>query len=125
MELCTVCKLEMRKKCTQKCVFKPYLPADKPEKYSYLVKVFSIKKLVRYLNEVDPSNRQACVDSLCFEAEARLRDPVYGTVGIIYRLQRLLQHLQLSLKIAKMELAKIEHGQKSQNHQHLVMRSRL
>ncbi|KAJ4910597.1 LOB domain-containing protein 36 [Raphanus sativus] len=117
MELCAT-----RAKCRQECVLTPYLPANKPEKYACLMKVFGKKKLVRYLNEIDPSQRQACVDSLIFEAEARIRDPVYGTVGIIHRLQRRLQHLQLSLKIARWELAKLKH---EQNHRHLVIRSRL
>lgn len=84
--------------------------------------VFGMKNVVRYLNEIDPSERQACVASLCFEAEVRIRDPVYGTVCIIHCLQRPHQHLQLSLKMARRELAKIKHGQ---NHRHLLTRSRL
>ncbi|KAH0877078.1 hypothetical protein HID58_064472, partial [Brassica napus] len=92
MEPCAICK-EKRQKCTKKII-----------------------------NEIDPSQRQACVDSLCFEAEARIRDPVYGCVGIIRGLQRRLQHLQLSLNISKRELAMIKHGQ---IHQHLSVRSRL
>lgn len=121
MEPCAICK-EKRQKCTKKCVLTPYLPANKPEKYAFLVYVFGIKNLVRIINEIDPSQRQACVYSLCFEAEARIRDPVYGCVGIIRGLQRRLQHLQLSLNISKRELAMIKHGQ---IHQHLSVRSRL
>ncbi|KAF8110028.1 hypothetical protein N665_0088s0042 [Sinapis alba] len=121
MELCVICK-EKRQKCTQKCVLTPYLYANESEKYACLVKVFSIKNVVRILNEIDPSQRQACVHSLCFEAEARIQDPVYGTVGIIHRLLSRIRHLQVSLKIAHMELAMIKHGQ---NHQHLLIRSRL
>lgn len=121
MEPCAICK-EKRQKCTKKCVLTPYLPANKPEKYAFLGYVYGIKKVVRILNEIDPSQRQACVDSLCFEAEARIRDPVYGCVGIIRGLQRRRQHLQLSLNIAKRELAMIKHGQIQQ---HLSVRSRL
>ncbi|KAJ4915362.1 LOB domain-containing protein 36 [Raphanus sativus] len=114
MELCAICK-EERQKCTQKCVLTPYLPANKPESYACLVYVFDVKNLVRILKEIDPSQRQACVDSLCFEAEARIRDPVNGTLGIIRDNQRRIQHLQreqwelLSLRNALRELA-MNHG---------------
>ncbi|CAH8355287.1 unnamed protein product [Eruca vesicaria subsp. sativa] len=122
MELCAICK-KKRQECSQECVLKPYGPANKwPEKYACLVMVFGMKNVVRILSETDPSQRQACVDSLCFEAEARIRDPVHGCVGIIHRLQRRLQQLELSLKFAKEELAVIKHRQ---NNQHLVLRSLL
>ncbi|KAL0694504.1 hypothetical protein Bca4012_061684 [Brassica carinata] len=109
MDLCAICK-EKRQKCTQKCVLTPYLPANKHEKYAYLVYVFGIENVVRILNEIDPSQRQACVDSLCFEAEARVRDPVYGTIGIINGNKRRIQYLQHSLQIAQRELDMIKHG---------------
>ncbi|CAH8321109.1 unnamed protein product [Eruca vesicaria subsp. sativa] len=114
MELCDTCK-EARQECTHECMLAtPYMRSNKPEKYSDLSKMFGMRNVVRILKEVDPSQSQACVDSLCFEAEAHIRDPVYGTVGIIHLLQCRLQDIKLSLEISKKELVKIGHGQ---NHQ--------
>ncbi|KAD5961019.1 hypothetical protein E3N88_12492 [Mikania micrantha] len=45
------------------------------------------------------------VNSLAYEADARLRDPVYGCVGLISILQRRLKQVQNDLEHAKRELA--------------------
>ncbi|RVX23569.1 LOB domain-containing protein 36 [Vitis vinifera] len=50
-----------------------------------------------------PSRR--CVNSLAYEAEARLRDPVYGCVGLISILQQRLKQVQNDLFTAKKELS--------------------
>lgn len=42
-------------------------------------------------------NREDAVSSMVYEATARLRDPVYGSVGIISSLQKHIFHLQSEL----------------------------
>lgn len=43
------------------------------------------------------ANREDAVISMVYEATARLRDPVYGSVGIISALQKHIFHLQSEL----------------------------
>ncbi|KAL1214371.1 LOB domain-containing protein 36 [Cardamine amara subsp. amara] len=95
-------------KCTKECVFVPYLPLNKPEKYASLSKVFKMSKMARLLKDIEPNQRQVYVDSICFEAEARLRDPVWGCVGIIRDLKLQLEILKRELKKKRMALEEIQ-----------------
>lgn len=103
---CAACKLR-RQKCTQECVFAPYFPPDQPQKFSNVHTVFGASNVAKILNELDASQREDAVNSLAYEAEARLRDPVYGCVGLISILQHRLKQVQSDLEQAKKELAAI------------------
>lgn len=101
---CAACKF-LRRKCTQECVFAPYFPPDQPQKFSNVHKVFGASNVAKLLNELNAAQREDAVNSLAYEAEARLRDPVYGCVGLISILQQRLKQVQGDLYSAKKELA--------------------
>ncbi|XVF17735.1 hypothetical protein REPUB_Repub10bG0149300 [Reevesia pubescens] len=101
---CAACKF-LRRKCTQECVFAPYFPPDNPQKFANVHKVFGASNVAKLLNELNASQREDAVNSLAYEAEARLRDPVYGCVGLISILQHRLKQMQHDLSNAKKELA--------------------
>ncbi|WJZ91553.1 hypothetical protein VitviT2T_010615 [Vitis vinifera] len=101
---CAACKL-LRRKCTQECVFAPYFPPDQPQKFANVHKVFGASNVSKLLNELNAAHREDAVNSLAYEAEARLRDPVYGCVGLISILQQRLKQVQNDLFTAKKELS--------------------
>ena len=101
---CAACKF-LRRKCTQECVFAPYFPPDNPQRFAFVHKVFGASNVAKLLNELSASQRDDAVKSLAYEAEARLRDPVYGCVGLISVLQHKLRNIQVELINAKKELA--------------------
>ncbi|XP_040999531.1 LOB domain-containing protein 36-like isoform X1 [Juglans microcarpa x Juglans regia] len=101
---CAACKF-LRRKCTQECVFAPYFPPDQPQKFANVHKVFGASNVAKLLNELNAAQREDAVNSLAYEAEARLRDPVYGCVGFISILQHRLKQVQTDLFNAKKELA--------------------
>ncbi|XP_054810510.1 LOB domain-containing protein 36 [Prosopis cineraria] len=101
---CAACKLQ-RRKCTQECVFAPYFPPDNPRKFSTVHQVFGASNVSKLLTELNVAHREEAVRSLAYEAEARLRDPVYGCVGLISVLQQRLKHVQSEVDKAKKELA--------------------
>uniref|UniRef100_A0A1J3GHM1 LOB domain-containing protein 36 n=1 Tax=Noccaea caerulescens TaxID=107243 RepID=A0A1J3GHM1_NOCCA len=101
---CAACKF-LRRKCTQECVFAPYFPPDQPQKFAFVHKIFGASNVAKLLNELVSNQREDAVNSLFYEAEARLRDPVYGCVGLISILQHRLKQLQYDLENAKKELA--------------------
>ena len=101
---CAACKL-LRRKCTQECVFAPYFPPDQPQKFANVHKVFGASNVAKLLNELNAAHREDAVNSLAYEAEARLRDPVYGCVGLISVLQQRLKQVQNDLFAAKKELS--------------------
>ncbi|KAF5184727.1 Asymmetric leaves 2 protein [Thalictrum thalictroides] len=101
---CAACKF-LRRKCQPECVFAPYFPPDQPHKFSNVHKVFGASNVTKLLNELHPHQREDAVNSLAYEADMRLRDPVYGCVGVISLLQRQLRQLQMDLCCAKSELS--------------------
>ncbi|KAG8097602.1 hypothetical protein GUJ93_ZPchr0013g37800 [Zizania palustris] len=101
---CAACKL-LRRKCTQGCVFAPYFPPDQPIKFSNVHKVFGASNVTKLLNDLPQEQREAAVNSLAYEAEARLRDPVYGCVAYISILQLRIKEAREQINEARKELA--------------------
>ncbi|KAL5580070.1 hypothetical protein UlMin_015463 [Ulmus minor] len=104
---CAACKF-LRRKCQPECVFAPYFPPDQPQKFANVHKVFGASNVTKLLNELHPHQREDAVNSLAYEADMRLRDPVYGCVGVISLLQHQLRQLQVDLSCAKSELSKYQ-----------------
>ncbi|XP_013594213.1 PREDICTED: LOB domain-containing protein 25-like [Brassica oleracea var. oleracea] len=94
---CAACKF-LRRKCTSDCVFAPYFPPEEPKKFANVHRIFGASNVSKILQEVEPHQREDAVNSLAYEAEARLRDPVYGCVGAISVLQRQVLGLQSELE---------------------------
>ncbi|CAM0884016.1 unnamed protein product [Alopecurus aequalis] len=104
---CAACKF-LRRKCQPDCVFAPYFPPDNPQKFVHVHRVFGASNVTKLLNELHPYQREDAVNSLAYEADMRLRDPVYGCVAVISILQRNLRQLQQDLARAKYELSKYQ-----------------
>nr|QBA88870.1 AS2 protein [Coryphopteris nipponica] len=103
---CAACKF-LRRKCTAECVFAPYFPPDQPHKFANVHKIFGASNITKLLNELPPHQREDAVNSLAYEADARVKDPVYGCVGAISVLQRQIAQLQQELAMAHSDLARI------------------
>ncbi|KAL3833368.1 hypothetical protein ACJIZ3_008104 [Penstemon smallii] len=101
---CAACKC-LRRKCTVECVFAPYFPPENPQKFTNVHKVFGASNVAKILQELNAAQREDAVNSLAYEAEYRLRDPVYGCVGLISMLQHRLKQVHLDLDTAKKELS--------------------
>ncbi|XP_027338954.1 protein LATERAL ORGAN BOUNDARIES-like [Abrus precatorius] len=100
---CAACKF-LRRKCLPGCIFAPYFPPEEPQKFANVHKIFGASNVTKLLNELLPHQREHAVTSLAYEAEARVRDPVYGCVGDISVLQRQVQRLQRELDSANADL---------------------
>lgn len=102
---CAACKL-LKRRCGPGCIFAPYFRSDEPKKFAKVHKVFGASNVSKILGEVPEEQREDTVNSLAYEAEARLRDPVYGCIGAIAILQRKMAELQHDLAIARARLAR-------------------
>ncbi|KAL2500091.1 LOB domain-containing protein 25 [Abeliophyllum distichum] len=100
---CAACKF-LRRKCLPSCTFAPYFPPEEPTKFANVHKIFGASNVSKLLNEIPPHQREDAVNSLAYEAEARLKDPVYGCVGAISVLQRQVLHLQKELDATNADL---------------------
>ncbi|RZB59971.1 LOB domain-containing protein 25 [Glycine soja] len=100
---CAACKF-LRRKCMPDCIFAPYFPPEEPQKFANVHKIFGASNVSKLLNEVQPHQREDAVNSLAYEAEARIKDPVYGCVGAISVLQRQVIRLQKELDATSADL---------------------
>ncbi|KAI3716973.1 hypothetical protein L1987_68232 [Smallanthus sonchifolius] len=107
---CAACKF-LRRKCIQGCVFSPYFPPEDPTKFANVHKIFGASNVSKLLNEIAPHQREDAVNSLAYEAEARLKDPVYGCVGAISVLQRQVIRLQKELDATNADLIRFSSDQ--------------
>ncbi|XP_078179110.1 LOB domain-containing protein 15-like isoform X3 [Carex rostrata] len=102
---CAACKL-LRRRCAQECPFSPYFSPHEPQKFAAVHKVFGASNVSKLLLEVPESQRADAANSLVYEANVRLRDPVYGCMGAIAALQQQVQALEAELTAVKTEILK-------------------
>ncbi|CAI0455059.1 unnamed protein product [Linum tenue] len=112
---CAACKF-LRRKCLPDCIFAPYFPPEEPQKFANVHKIFGASNVSKLLNEVLPHQREDAVNSLAYEAEARLKDPVYGCVGAISVLQRQVIRLQKELDATNAHLIRFAYTTSNNNH---------
>ncbi|KAI3511711.1 hypothetical protein L1887_18868 [Cichorium endivia] len=72
---CAACKFLRRKSMTG-CIFAPYFPPKEPQKLANVHKIFGASNVTKLLNDLLPHQREDAVNSLAYEAEACVRDPV-------------------------------------------------
>ncbi|CAK9314595.1 unnamed protein product [Citrullus colocynthis] len=100
---CASCKL-LRRRCAKDCIFAPYFPSDDPFKFAIVHKIFGASNVSKMLQEVPVEQRADAVNSMVYEASARMRDPVYGCVGTISFLQNEVSRLEMQLGAAQAEI---------------------
>ncbi|XP_048232182.1 LOB domain-containing protein 15 isoform X2 [Ricinus communis] len=105
---CAACKL-LRRRCAQECPFSPYFSPHEPQKFASVHKVFGASNVSKMLMEVPESQRADAANSLVYEANVRLRDPVYGCMGAISALQQQIQTLQAELNAVRAEILKYKY----------------
>ncbi|KAK6156059.1 hypothetical protein DH2020_010307 [Rehmannia glutinosa] len=105
---CAACKL-LRRRCAQECPFSPYFSPHEPHKFASVHKVFGASNVSKMLMEVPESQRADAANSLVYEANVRLRDPVYGCMGAISALQQQVQVLQAELNAVRAEILKYKY----------------
>ncbi|KAK6918503.1 Lateral organ boundaries, LOB [Dillenia turbinata] len=106
---CGACKF-LRRKCVRGCIFAPYFDPDQGTAHFAAVhKVFGASNASKLLLRIPPHKRLDAVVSLCYEALARVRDPVYGCVSHIFSLQQQVVNLQAELAYIQARLSTLQH----------------
>ncbi|KAK4380241.1 hypothetical protein RND71_002103 [Anisodus tanguticus] len=65
----------------------------------------SVKAL---LSELPETQRADAVNSLVYEANARIRDPIYGSAGVITNLHEQMTKLQAEVSLAQAEISNLQ-----------------
>ncbi|KAF3436179.1 hypothetical protein FNV43_RR23271 [Rhamnella rubrinervis] len=101
---CGACKF-LRRKCASDCIFAPYFCSEQgPARFAAIHKVFGASNVSKLLLHVPVPDRCEAVVTIAYEAQARIRDPVYGCVAHIFALQEQVACLQAQLMQAKAQL---------------------
>ncbi|KAF8412363.1 hypothetical protein HHK36_000327 [Tetracentron sinense] len=105
---CGACKF-LRRKCVTGCIFAPYFDSEQGAAHFAAVhKVFGASNVSKLLLHIPVHKRLDAVVTICYEAQARLRDPVYGCVAHIFALQQQVVNLQAELSYLQAHLATLE-----------------
>ncbi|KAK9758048.1 hypothetical protein RND81_01G203100 [Saponaria officinalis] len=110
---CGACKF-LRRKCVAGCIFAPYFDSEQGASHFAAVhKVFGASNVSKLLLHIPVHKRLDAVVTICYEAQARLRDPVYGCVAHIFALQQQVclygvVNLQAELSYFQAHLATLE-----------------
>ncbi|PNT71725.1 hypothetical protein BRADI_2g34520v3 [Brachypodium distachyon] len=110
MTPCAACKL-LRRRCAQECPFSPFFSPLEPHKFASVHKVFGASNVSKMLLEVHESQRGDAANSLVYEANLRLRDPVYGCMGAILTLQQQVHALEADLAALRAQIQLHHHKQ--------------
>ncbi|MQM02612.1 hypothetical protein Taro_035378 [Colocasia esculenta] len=104
---CAACKI-LRRRCVQKCVLAPYFPPNDPIKFTTAHRVFGASNIIKLLQDLPETQRADAVSSMVYEANARIRDPVYGCAGAIFQLQKQVNELEAQLARAQADLINMQ-----------------
>ncbi|XP_061366945.1 LOB domain-containing protein 16-like [Gastrolobium bilobum] len=114
---CGACKF-LRRKCSAECIFAPYFCSEHgPARFAAIHKVFGASNVSKLLLHIPAHDRCEAVVTIAYEAQARIRDPVYGCVSHILALQQQVASLQAQLMQVKEQLAQnLMESRKVENH---------
>ncbi|XP_030471003.2 LOB domain-containing protein 18 [Syzygium oleosum] len=105
---CGACKF-LRRKCVPGCIFAPYFDSEQGAAHFAAVhKVFGASNVSKLLLHIPVHKRLDAVVTICYEAQARLRDPIYGCVAHIFALQQQVVNLQAELSFLQAHLTTLE-----------------
>ncbi|OIW11270.1 hypothetical protein TanjilG_28361 [Lupinus angustifolius] len=115
---CGACKF-LRRKCAVDCIFAPYFCSEQgPARFAAIHKVFGASNVSKLLSHIPVHDRCEAIVTIAYEAQARVRDPVYGCVSHIFALQQQVGWLQAQLMQVKSQLAQdMVESRNIENHQ--------
>ncbi|KAL6123272.1 hypothetical protein ACLB2K_075794 [Fragaria x ananassa] len=113
---CAACKY-LRKACPEDCIFAPYFPSNNPQRFENVHRIYGAKNVATMLKELQLYFRAQAVETLCYEAESRTQNLVYGCAVIIFYLQQQIHNIESELAKLRAENAILSsngHGQSSE-----------
>ncbi|XP_010534888.1 PREDICTED: LOB domain-containing protein 22 [Tarenaya hassleriana] len=112
-QACAACKYQ-RRKCAPDCLLAPYFPHDRHRQFLNAHKLFGVSNITKIIRTLNLPEKDAAMNSIMFQSDARAKDPVGGCYRIIRELQYeiectrneldlVLQHLALFRECAHQE----------------------
>ncbi|KAK1366966.1 LOB domain-containing protein [Heracleum sosnowskyi] len=106
---CAACKY-LRRRCPKDCIFSPYFPPTNPQRFSCVHRIFGASNVGKMLQQLPEHLREEAADTLYYEAQCRIENPVYGCVGIITQLHEQINDAERELARAQAQIAFHQHS---------------
>ncbi|KAK7260261.1 hypothetical protein RIF29_26163 [Crotalaria pallida] len=104
---CGACQF-LRRKCLPECIFAPYFDREQGANHFAAVhKVFGASNVSKLLLNIPSNHRTDAVMTIFYEAQARLRDPIYGCYSQMFTLQQQVITLKKELSYLQAQLAEL------------------
>ncbi|KAJ6401471.1 hypothetical protein OIU84_016805 [Salix udensis] len=104
---CAACRM-LRRRCDSNCMLAPYFPGDEAGKFFGVHKVFGASNVIRMIQMVEESKKEDAVKAIIYEATSRLRDPVYGSAGTIFHLQKMVEELKMQVESMRAQVVQLQ-----------------
>ncbi|KAE9610035.1 putative transcription factor AS2-LOB family [Lupinus albus] len=102
-QACAACKYQ-RRKCTSECLLAPHFPADQPNVFLNVHKLFGVSNIVKILKILEPNQKQIAMDSIIIQSNYRNKYPVHGCCEEICRLQYQILWAEEELQVVYQQL---------------------
>lgn len=100
------CKME-QKDCLENCTILYRFASNDLHKFSILHQVFGACNVIKLVQDLPSDQRVDAINSMIYEASARLQDPVFGCVGKIQKLQLQISDLQSQITATQSTIQKV------------------
>ncbi|KAJ4899733.1 LOB domain-containing protein 32 [Raphanus sativus] len=109
LAICAACKFTSNGPCTlgngDACIMAPFFPSTEPDKFDRVNKVFGVVNVYKILSILEePLQREYAVNALCYEAEARIQDPIHGNYDLKLAYDNILNKFKRDIDSAINEL---------------------
>ncbi|XP_022738258.1 LOB domain-containing protein 24-like [Durio zibethinus] len=101
---CAACRY-LRRRCAPDCIFSPYFPSNNPQRFVSVHRIYGASNVGKLLQQLPTHLRAEAADSLYFEAQCRVEDPIYGCVGLVFLLQQQIHDAESQLAKTLAEVA--------------------
>ncbi|KAJ8640627.1 hypothetical protein MRB53_017321 [Persea americana] len=101
---CAACEFHGRR-CYENCIFAPYFPSTDPERFESVNRIYGARTVGTMLQQTPVHLREDTVETMLFEARARIEDPIYGSVGIISRMQHEIVVARYKIAVMQQQIA--------------------
>ncbi|XP_021820755.1 LOB domain-containing protein 24-like [Prunus avium] len=101
---CAGCKY-LRRRCPSDCILSPYFPSSDPQRFASVHRIYGASNVAKMLQELMPHLRAQAAETLRYEAQCRIQDPISGCVGVISQLHQQIQDTECQLAKTRAEVA--------------------
>lgn len=101
------CKMEKKESCLDNCKILYRFASNDLHKFAILHQVFGACNVIKLIQDLPSDQIVEAIDSMVYEANARLQEPALGCTSVILQLQRQISELESQITSTQARIQKI------------------